>query len=56
VTLRVASRISVRRLPLQPLLKMYFRVALLLVAPGELSAALITAERFLPGMRTHMGG
>lgn len=56
MTLRVTSRISVRRFALQPLLKMYLRVALFLIAPGELSAALITAEWLFTGMRAHMGG
>lgn len=56
MALRMTSWISVRRFALQPLLKMYFCVALLLIAPGELSAALITTEWFLTGMRTHMSG
>lgn len=52
----MTSRIRVRALALQPLLEVHLRVTLLLVAPGELSAALITAERFLAGVRTYMGG
>lgn len=43
------------RLALQSLLEMHFGVTLLLVASSELSAALITAERFLTGVRAHVG-
>lgn len=55
MALRMTPRIGVGRLALQPLLEMHFRVALLLVAPGELATALITAERFLTGVRAHVG-
>lgn len=56
VALRVISRRGVGGLALQPLLEVDFGVPLLLVAPRELSAALITAERFLAGVRSHVGG
>lgn len=56
MALVMGSWISMRRLTLQPLLQMYLRVALLLVAPGELSAALITAKRFFTRVRAHVGG
>lgn len=56
MALVMGSRISVGRFALQPLLEVYLRVALLLVTPGELSAALITAKRFLAGVRAHVGG
>lgn len=52
----MGSRISMGRLALQPLLEVYLRVAFLLVAPGKLSAALITAKRFLTGVRAHVSG
>lgn len=55
VTLRMIPRVGVGRLALQPLFEVHLRVALLLVAPCELSAALITAERFLTGVRAHVG-
>lgn len=51
----MTARIGVGRFALQPLLDVHFRVALLLVAPGELATALITAERFLTGVRAHVG-
>lgn len=50
----MAPGIAVGRLALQPLLEMDLGVAFLLVAPGELTAALITAERFLTGVRAHV--
>lgn len=56
MALMMGSRIGVGRLALQPLLEMYLRVALLLVASSELSAALITAKRFFAGVRAHVSG
>lgn len=46
----------VGRLALQPLLQVHLGVSLLLVAPCELAAALITAERLLAGVRPNVGG
>lgn len=56
MALMMGSRIGVGRLALQPLLEMYLRVALLLIASSELSAALITAKRFFASVRAHVGG
>lgn len=56
MALRVISRRGVGGLALQPLLQVDFGVPLLLVAPRELSAALITAERFLARVRSHVSG
>lgn len=42
------------RFPLEPLLEMDFGVALLLVASGELPAALVAAEWLLAGVRAHV--
>lgn len=46
---------GVSRLALQPLLQVHLGVPLLLVASGELSAALITAERLLAGVSPDVG-
>lgn len=56
MALMMGSRIRVRGLALQPLLEMYLRMALLLIAPGELSAALITAKGFFAGVCAHVSG
>lgn len=56
MALRVISSGGVGGFALQPLFQVNFRVPFLLVAPREFSAALITAERLLAGMGSHVSG
>lgn len=56
MALRVIPGRGVAGLALQPLFQVNLRVPFLLVAPRELAAALIATERFLAGVRPHVGG